>query len=148
MAKAKENKPKITEKNKEQEVQQRYMEYQMMEQQLQQIQKQLQQVQAQTTELKRLGEAIGEFESIQTGKEVLVPFSPGVYAKAELKDTKTLLVNIGSNVVVSKSVKDTKELIDNQIKEIELTKRKLSQDMTAITLQAQILGQEINDLNQ
>ena len=140
------NKTKTCEHH-EHDVQQKYVEYQMMEQQIMQIQKQLQQIEAQTMELKRLHAAIDEFAGIDSGKEVLVPFSPGVYAKAEIKDTKKLLVNIGSNVIVSKSVDDTKELIDNQVKEIELTRRKLAQDLTAFTLQAQMLGQEINELS-
>ncbi len=143
----KSNKTKAPEKYNKNEVQQKYVEYQMIEQQIMQIQKQLQQIEAQTVELKRLHAAIGEFAGIDSGKEVLVPFSPGVYAKAEIKDTKKLLVNIGSNVVVSKSVDDTKDLIDSQVKEIELTRRKLAQDLTAFTLQAQMLGQEINDLS-
>ncbi len=128
--------------NKE-ELQQQYMQLQMLDQQIKQVQKQLQTLTNQTNEVTYSIQSLEEFKEAKQESEIFVPVVTGIFAKAELKDTKNVNINVGGNVAVNKSLDDAKKLLEDQLKELETIRTKLSNDANKMVAQAQILQQHI-----
>ena len=129
--------------DKENKAQDMYMEYQMLDQQIKQLQKHLEVVTSQLMELSVTSNSLDEFEKIKSGKEIFVPLSSGIFAKASIDSTSELLVNVGANVVVQKNVPSTKKLIHNQIGEIKKIHEQLVDDLEKLTSKAGQLETEL-----
>jgi prefoldin alpha subunit len=114
--------------NKE-KTQEMYMEYQLLGQQIKQAQQQLEGLTGQLVELDSTKSSLYEFEKVKPDKEIFVPISSGIFAKAQIKDTKELLVNVGSNVVVSKDISQAKKLIEKQIVELKGIQKRMIENL-------------------
>lgn len=121
---------------KEKKAQELYMEFQVLEQHIKQLQKQLEAVTQQLIELTITGNSLDEFNKINSGKEIFVPLSSGIFAKANVKDTSELLVNVGANVVVKKDVASTKKLIQKQMEEIKKIQEQMINELENLTSHA------------
>ena len=122
--------------DKEKKVQEMYMEFQVLEQHIRQLQKQLEAVTQQLIELTITSSSLDEFNKIKQGKEIFVPLSSGIFAKAGIKDTSGLLVNVGANVVVQKDVASTKKLIQKQMEEIKKIQEQMVGELEKLTSHA------------
>ena len=131
---------------KEKKAQELYMEFQMIEQHIKQLQGQLEVITNQLIELSTTRNSLEEFNKINMDKEVFVPLSSGIFAKAKIKDTSDLLVNIGANVVVKKDIDSTKKLIQNQIEEIKKIQRQMIDNMEKMTNHAAQLEMQLQSL--
>ena len=131
---------------KEKKVQEMYMEFQMLEQHIRQMQKQLEAVTQQLIELTVTSSSLDEFNKIKPGKEIFVPLSSGIFAKASVKDTSGLLVNVGANVVVQKDVASTKKLIQKQMEEIKKIQGQIVDDLEKLTGHAAQLEMQLQSM--
>ena len=131
---------------KEKKVQELYMEFQALDQQIKQLQKQLEALMGQLVELSVTSNGLEEFNKIKTEKEVFVPLSSGIFAKASIKDTSSLLVNVGANVVVQKDVLSTKKLIQNQMEELKKIQNQMMNDLERMTSRAAQLEMQLQSL--
>jgi len=129
------------------ELQEKYMQLQMISNQINQIQKQAQALDNQLSELESVSQGLDDFGDIKTGTEILVPLTPGIYAKADLKDNKDLVVNVGANVFTKKKIPDTKKIITNQLGEIRNLKEQMVTDIKKLVMQAGSIEEEINSIN-
>ena len=130
----------------EKKAQEMYMEFQMLEQHIKQLQKQLEAVTHQSIELAATGNSLGEFNKIETGKEVFVPLSSGIFARASIEDTSEVLVNVGANVVVRKDIASTKELIQRQMEEIRKIQKQMVEELERLTSHAAQLEMKLQNL--
>ena len=103
---------------KEEDWQQKYMQFQMMQQQLEQISQQMQLLNSQDSEMQISIDALETFEKTKKDTDFLAPIANGIFVKGELKDTSKLVVNVGSNVTVEKTVPQVIDLLKNQQKKI------------------------------
>ena len=131
--------------DKEREAQEMYMEFQMIDQQIKQLQKQLEMVTNQLIEISSTSSSLDEFNKIAAGKEVFVPLSSGIFAKANIKDTSELLVNIGANVAVKKDVASTKKLIQNQVEELKRIQKQMIGELEKMTGHAAQLEMQLQN---
>jgi len=83
--------------DREKKAQEMYMQFQMLDQNIKQLQRQFEMITNQLIELSVTSSSLDEFNKIDNGKEVFVPLSSGIFAKANIKDTSELLVNVGAN---------------------------------------------------
>ena len=132
--------------NKDRKAQEMYMEFQVLDQHIKQLQKQLEMVTHQLIELTVTSNSLDEFNNIKNEKDVFVPLSSGIFAKASIKDTSQLLVNVGANVVVKKDVAETKKLISNQIEEIKKVQKNMIDELDKMTEHAAQLEKQLQDL--
>lgn len=132
--------------DKEKKSQEIYMQFQVIEQHIKQLQKQLEMVTHQMVELNVTSNSLDDFKKINTVREVFVPLSSGIFAKAVIKDTSELLVNVGANVVVKKDVAETKNLIQRQIEEIKKVQRQMIDDLEKMTSHAAQLERQLQEL--
>ena len=121
----------------------KYLEYQMINQQLNEMNKQLQLIDERLVELQLIDSYLEDLKKTKMGSEVLVPISPGIYAKAELKNNTELVVNVGSGVAVKKSVDDSKVLLSQQKVEIEKIRHDLVHQMQEIDAKAREIEEDI-----
>jgi len=128
------------------ELQQKYMELQLMDNQINQVQKHIQSLNNQLIDLELVDKGLDDFKETKTGTDILVSLSPGIYAKAELKNNEELIVNVGSNVVVKKKISDTKKLINNQVNELKKLKEQMTADIQKLILKASSIEKEINSM--
>ena len=115
--------------DKEREAQEMYMEFQAIEAQMRQLQSQLEIITHQLVELTVASNSLDELSKINEGREIFVPLSSGIFAKASLKDKSELLVNVGANVAVKKDIPSTKILLQNQIEEIKKVQHQLVSEL-------------------
>lgn len=121
------------EENKEKKAQELYMEFKVIEQHIKQMQAQLEAITHQLIELHSTSNSLEEFKKINAGKEIFVPLSSGIFAKASVKSTSELLVNVGANTVVKKDVDSAKKLIQNQIEEMKKIQRHMINELEKMT---------------
>jgi len=133
-------------KEKEEKLQKLYMEFQVLEQQIKQLEKQNTMLNNQLMELMMTNQGLEDTKKIKEGTEILTPLSSGIYAKAQLKDSKNLIVNVGSSITVVKDVNSAKKMIEDQIEEIKKLQENLVNQLQNQTMKAASLEQEINKI--
>lgn len=131
---------------KEKKAQELYMEFQILDQHIKQMQKQLEMVTHQLIDLNATSNSLDEFNKINAGKEIFVPLSSGIFAKASVKDTSELLVNVGANVAVKKDAASTKKLIQNQMEEIKKIQKQMINELEKMTSHAAQLEMKLQEL--
>ena len=134
------------EQSKEKKAQEMYMEFKAIEQHIKQLQQQLEAVTNQLIELHGTGSSLEEFRKIDSGKEIFVPLSSGIFAKASVQDTSELLVNVGAGVAVKKDVESTKKLIQNQIEEIKKIQKHMVEELEKLTSHAAGIESQLQSL--
>ena len=131
---------------KEKQAQEMYMQFQALDQHIKQLQKQLEMITHQLIELNVTSNSLDEFKKINAGKDIFVPLSSGIFAKANIKDTSELLVNVGANVAVKKDIDSTKKLIQNQMEEIKKIQKQMIDELEKMTNQAAQLEMQLQGL--
>ena len=134
------------EESKEKKAQEMYMEFKAVEQHTKQLQQQLEAVTRQLIELHGTGNSLEEFKKIDSGKEIFVPLSSGIFAKASVQDTSELLVNVGAGVAVKKDVASTKLLIQTQIDEIKKIQKHMVEELEKLTSHAAGIESQLQSL--
>lgn len=132
--------------DKEKKAQEMYMEFQALDQHIKQLQKQLEMVTHQLFELNATSNSLDDFKKIDSGKEIFVPLSSGIFAKANVKDTSELLVNVGANVAVKKDIASTKKLIQEQMEEIKKIQKQMIDELEKMTSHAAQLQMKLQEL--
>jgi prefoldin alpha subunit len=135
-------------KDNQKQLQEKYFEYQMLEEQTKQVQEQLQTVAKQIDELENIKLAVQHIDKTQTGTEILVPVSSGIFLKTALKENSELLVNVGDNVVVPKTMAEAVALIKKQQKDIETFQENLAKNMQVLLMHQQRVEAELMALAQ
>jgi prefoldin alpha subunit len=133
-------------KEKEEGLQKLYMEFQVLSQQIKQLENQNTALENQLMELMVTNQSLEDMNKTEQGTEIMVPLSNGIYAKAEIKDSKNFIVNVGSNVALKKDLSSTKKLIETQIDEIQNLQKNLINELQHNTIKATALEQEINKI--
>lgn len=129
----------MTEKNnkeKEAKAQKLYLQLNTMNQQMMELQKQIQALEETIFEINDSKKGLDEVSKAEKGKEILVPIISGIFAKAELKETKEFIVNVGSNTAVVKSIEDVQKILDKQSIEIQKTQNNLIDNIKQLTVEA------------
>lgn len=132
---------------KEEQMQRFLIELQIIDSHVKEIQKQIANLDEQMIELAVIKHNIKELEKTKKGTRMLVPLNNGIFAQADLANTKDLLVNVGGGAVVRKSFEDTAKMMDDQ--NIEITRMRSSLESTlkklvdqAIAIDKQIGGND------
>ena len=136
------------EKKDEQKVQQLYIEFQVVNQQLQELQKQIQQIEESIQELQESKKGLEEVSKQESGKEILVPIVSGIFAKAEIKNSKDLIVNVGANTAVEKSIDQVQTLLDQQLKNMQETQHTFIDNMQQLSVKAKELETKLKSMSQ
>jgi len=131
---------------KEEKIQKLYLEFQEIDQQIKQLEQQNSALSTQLTDLTVTVQSLDDIKNTKNGTEILVPLSGGIYAKAELKDSKNFIVNVGSNVTTTMDADSTKNLIETQVSEIKKLQIHLIEKLQNNTTKAAMLEQEINSI--
>ena len=132
--------------DKEKKAQEMYVEFQMLAQHIKQLQKQLQSFTQQLMEFEATNMNLEDLQKVSSGKQIFVPLSSGIFAKATINDTSEFLVNVGANVIVQKDVASTKKLISNQIEEIKKLQKRMIDDLERMTDKAAKIEEELQSL--
>ena len=131
---------------KEEKLQKLYVEFQMLGQHIKQLEEKSAALNNQLMDLAVTNQSLDDMKEVKAGTEILVPLSSGIYAKAEIKDSKNFIVNVGSNTTLVKDANSTKKLIENQIDEIKKLQEKLVNELQDNTSKAAMLEQEMNKI--
>lgn len=136
----------MADEEKQQKLQQKYMEFQMIDQQIKQIQKQLQMVDMQMQELISTQEALDELSEVKKGTDFLSPIASGIFIKGKITESKELIVNVGSNVTVRKTIPEVKELLKTQLDELEMVQQNTTAQFQTLTEKATQLEKDLHEL--
>ena len=133
-------------KENEEKLQKMYLEFQMLDQQIKQLDKQHTVLNDQLVELMATRQSLEDMEKVKEKTEILVPLSSGIYAKAEIKDSKKFIVNVGANTALVKDINSTKKLMETQIDEMKKLRETLVNQLQEQTIKAASLEKEINEI--
>lgn len=128
------------------ELQQKYMEMQYMEQHMNQYNQQLESIDSQLEEIDKLTEGLDTLDNKESGSELLVPVSNGIFAKAKLSEDRKLIMNVGAKVAVEKDTESAKELLRKQKSEIQKARIQITGIIESIAEQMQDSEKEIREL--
>lgn len=132
--------------DKKEKLQKRYMEFHILNHQIKEMQKQFQTIDAQIAELESTSQNIGELAEAEEGNKMFVSLSPGVFAKAELKDTKNVLINVGAGTAVEKKAEDVKQMVDNQVSELKTYREQMMKQIEMMVMKAKEFEKELKGL--
>lgn len=133
-------------KEKEAKAQELYLQLNTMNQQMMELQKQIQAIEETIFEINDSKKGLDEVSKAEKGKEILVPIISGIFAKAELKETKEFIVNVGSNTAVVKSIDDVQKLLDKQLTEMQKTQNTLIDNIKQLTVEAKEVEAGLKEL--
>ncbi|MBI1935642.1 prefoldin subunit alpha [Candidatus Woesearchaeota archaeon] len=131
---------------KQKKAQDMYMEFQALDQHIKQLQSQLEMITRQLFELRSTASALEELKAVKEGKEIFVPLSSGIFAKAAIKDTSELLVNVGANVVVQQDIAYAKKLIMSQVEEVGKVQKQMIENLEKTANRAAHLEMELQKI--
>ena len=114
------------------ELQQAYMEMQQIDGQMKQGNRQVAVLDQQIAEIHAVARSVMEMGEVQDNAELFVPIANGIFAKAQLKQTKEFLVNVGSGVVVPKPAAAVRELLEEQAARVHAAKDELMREMSEL----------------
>ena len=131
---------------KQEKLQKLYVEFQVLNNSIKQLEKQNEALETQLMELMVTNQSLDDMKKVESGTEILVPISSGIYVKAEIKDTDSFTVNVGSNIALSKDLNFTKKIIENQIDEIKKLQENFVNELQSNTSKAGLLEKEITEI--
>ncbi|QOJ78227.1 prefoldin subunit alpha [Infirmifilum lucidum] len=105
-------------------------EYSLLAQLAEEMQKEITLAQNLLVEIDSTVITLKNISSLGESREVLIPISSGVYAKAVINRQDKFLVAIGSNILVEKDLNDTLEFLRQKREELQ-----------------QLIDKRVNDLN-
>ena len=129
--------------DQEKQIQQKYLEFQMLQQQAEQIHQYIQELDAKFSEYNQTKEALSELKKLKPGSEIFAPVAPGMFVKAELKDTNELFVNIGANAAAIKDLPQATELINRQISAVQQTQSQLDSKLAKLSQQIEEIVKQL-----
>jgi prefoldin alpha subunit len=103
---------------KEEDIQQKYMQFQMLQQQMEEINQHLEMLNQNNAELEISINAIRELGKTEPGNEVLAPIANGIFIKTKLEDNQKLIVNVGSDSTVEKTPEQVIRMLEEQVTQI------------------------------
>ena len=133
-------------KEKKQELQQKYMEMQMIDQQINQIKKQIELIDNQLQELTITQEALNSISKTKPETEILVPLASGIFIKSQLVDNKEVIVNVGAGTTVKKTIPEAGELIKQQLTEITTFRKELEGTLAQLASKANQLQKALEEI--
>jgi prefoldin alpha subunit len=98
--------------------QNKMMEYQAVSKQLTQIKSHLAQLQKHKDDLEVMKDSLSYLDSVEDGKEIMVPLGSGVFFRSEKVKGNKIIMNVGAGVVVEKTFTEASRVVDDQIREI------------------------------
>jgi prefoldin alpha subunit len=104
---------------KQQLIQQRYMEFQSLQEEYKQINEQVERIAERIEEIGKIIEDIKEIAEINEDTEILVPVSNGIFIKANTTNNKEFLVNVGGKTIVKKNKEEVNQLLLKQKEELK-----------------------------
>ena len=136
----------IKEKNSDEALQEKYMEFKMLQHQIEKVREQVKAFETQIEELGGVTEHLKELEHVEKGTEILVPIAGGIFITAEIKDTTKVAVNVGANTVVQKGFAEAQQLMDTQAQEIMKYREELMGQLAKLITHAKQLQGELRKL--
>lgn len=130
------------------EIQQRLVEYQLLQQHIENLQQQVQILNQQSLELSKLNEALSDLEGFKQGTEIFSQIGPGIFVKANIKDTKEVLFNVGSDIFINKKVKEAVISLESQKIEISESVAKIEEQFKKAVSRILELQEEIQNIKQ
>ncbi|MEK6835028.1 MAG: prefoldin subunit alpha [Nanoarchaeota archaeon] len=134
-------------KQKNKDLEQKYLELQVIIQQINQVQQQLSNIQDHVLELNNLKDSVSSLTEIKDNNESFVPVGFNIFTKAKLQNVDELLVNVGSNVFVIKSIDETNSLVNSQISQIELIIRELGDKLHELEQTGELIQNQIIEIS-
>ena len=126
--------------------QEMYMEYQMLDQHIKKMQSQIETLTNQLMEAAATKNGLDELDKINSGKEIFVPISSGIFVKATIKETSELLVNVGAGAVVQKDLLSAKKLVQKQLEEMKNVHERMINEVDRMARRAAEIEAEIQKL--
>lgn len=131
--------------DKQEKMQEKYMELQMLNMHVQQFQQKAQAIEQQCAELDQAQQAL---ETLAGSKESesFVTVTPGVLVRGKVEDTENVIVNVGSGVLVEKPLMETVKDIAGQVTELRQIQQEVQAQLEQLSVRATAAEQELQEL--
>ena len=135
----------MTEQN-EQKLEQSLAYLEMVKAQLESLQSQSGLIAESILERQRVKETLTNYKILKANEELLVPIGAGVFLFVKVGDASKALIEIGGEVAIEKPIEPAIEKIDDSIKDLEETGKKIDEKLQALQQQATVLTGDIQDM--
>jgi len=133
------------ESNKEQDMQQYYVQMQMLDAQSKEIQAELQNLEMRNADIMQLKENVSKMQEVDKNSNSYSPMGMGFYLNSEIKQTNNILVNVGAGVMIHKSVEDATKLLEEQEGKTAEAITALSQNLQFMAMQMQAIQKKLQE---
>jgi len=93
--------------------------------QLDSINMQIQFVQAAISDYLKAKVTVDQLTKIEDGTDILIPISPDIFVNASAKNTSKTLVGVGAGVIIEKTTDEAIKKLDDRIKSLQESQKKL-----------------------
>jgi len=131
---------------KEEQAQEKYLEFQLLQKQLEQLQGHLEEVQTKIVEFHQTRDALHELQGVKQDADCFVSVAQGIFARARLQQPDELLINVGAETAVVKTIPQVVELLNRQIAEVAQLHEQLESNMGKLSERINMLVEEIQQL--
>jgi prefoldin alpha subunit len=135
-----------TRDDKQQKLQEKYVQLQLVSMQIKQIEEQLEAIDQRAMEMIHLKDSLGRYGGLKKGTKSFVPVGQGIFTEASLGETNEVLVNVGAGVIVKKPIADAEETISNQMNQLNDITAELGENLKALAVKAHQLELELDSL--
>ncbi len=129
------------------EMQAKYMEFQMLQQQMKDVVGQIEEISNRLYEVESIIVSVNETSEVESGSEILVPISSGIFIKAKASETKNFLVNIGAGNVSTKSTEEVIKMLEKQKVELLNFQTELTKEAENFERQLMAMQKELQEIN-
>jgi len=133
-------------KDREHEMQTKYIQLQVMKQQLTSLVENKQAVDAKSAELMVTIDALHSLEDVEKGKEMWSSLGSNVFVMSDIKDTEKVLVAIGAGVVAREKKERAIEIMQGRLDDIEKLSKEIVDEASRIASQMQETEKELEKL--
>lgn len=131
---------------KEKEFQKSLMMLEVYRNQIDTLSRQIEIVGASLEEHLRAKETLTQYKKIEKGKELLVPIGATIFLFVNAKESAKVLMGIGSSILVDKGIDEAIEMVEERIKELKETEKKIAEELRKVQGQATALSQRTQTL--
>lgn len=132
--------------NRQQELQEKYIELQMLKQQVSTFVEQKQAIDEREHELNVTLDALRKLGSIKTGEEMWSSIGSGAFVRSDIKDIDKVLVAIGAGVVIKEHVPKAVEIIESRLNDINTVSQEIVKQANAMVDKINKLEPEVQRL--
>jgi len=139
-------KHEVLDKEKEQEMQKKYVQLHMFREQFKAMAEERSVLENRLSELQFTMDTLQKLDGVKSGEEIWSTIGSGAFLHNTMKDTESVLITVGSGVVVRKTRKEALETLQSRMDELKSVGGQMDTELQKYALQIQRIETQLQSM--